>query len=201
MDPIDTLMSEHRYIEKALSALEGYARTCGREPDAAFDNRTDLKTLCLFFKTYADKHHHKKEEDILFEKMVECGFSKEFGPLAVMLGEHDSGRSLVGALLEKSELAQWTNETPNIIAENSFEFSSLLRQHIKKEDNVLYPMARQHLADETYLAMKQVFGEIEKKENFEKLLAEIDLLHERYAAGEQEAAEDCSACSEFGCCS
>ena len=54
--------------------------------------RRDVADFGRFFRDFADKCHHGKEEDRLFVKMVEAGFLQNSGPIAVMLSEHDAGR-------------------------------------------------------------------------------------------------------------
>jgi hypothetical protein len=59
-----------------------------------------------FFRNFADRCHHSKEEDELFPKMVEHGIPKEGGPIGVMLMEHDQGRAFVRGMSEAAEQQQ-----------------------------------------------------------------------------------------------
>jgi hemerythrin-like domain-containing protein len=82
MKPRGLLMIEHRLIEKMISLIKKeLARLNSGEsqkPDPKFlDNAID------FIRTYADRTHHGKEEDILFAKLAEkniqgddAGFNK-----------------------------------------------------------------------------------------------------------------------------
>ncbi len=95
MEAIDILMGEHRQIERVLRALEdavARARRGETLPVAGFEAATE------FIGAYADERHHQKEEHLLFEAMVAAGMSKEGGPVAVMLQEHELGRRLVGEM-------------------------------------------------------------------------------------------------------
>ncbi len=73
-----------------------------------------------FLRGFADGCHHGKEEDILFQRLIERGFPREAGPLAVMYHEHEVGRSHVRALMEvaacpgpvDSRGSCWTTPTP-----------------------------------------------------------------------------------------
>lgn len=142
-DPIALLMDEHRLIEKVLSALERWAARVEGGDDAA---RADLGAFVTFIREFADQKHHAKEEDILFDEMTSAGFPKEAGPIAVMLYEHDMGRDRVATLAAAAEeRGPWTDEVRAGAARAAREFATLLRQHIHKEDNILYPMALQHL--------------------------------------------------------
>ncbi len=141
-DPIALLMQEHRLIEQVLSALERYA-------DAVVGGaceRDDLARFVAFIQEFADARHHRKEEDVLFVAMVDNGFPSDGGPIAMMLHEHEVGRSLVGELARIAESHDaWTGEIATRLGEVAREFAGLLRSHIAKEDEILYPMARSAL--------------------------------------------------------
>jgi hemerythrin-like domain-containing protein len=136
---VDLLMQEHRLIEQVLSALASCARKIGSGGDV---DRATVKDFGDFFANFADKCHHAKEEDQLFVKMVDCGMPRDEGPIGVMLVEHDEGRRHVRGLraigagdgpLTPAERAE--------VVEHALAFVDLLREHIMKEDQILYPMA------------------------------------------------------------
>jgi hemerythrin-like domain-containing protein len=143
MDPIETLMSEHRVIEQVLEALLTFAadaRLRGRPGEQA-----ELARFVTFLREYADDLHHAKEEKILFAAMVEHGFPAGSGPIGVMLDEHDRCRALVRRLAGHAGAAAWDDQARQDVAETARAFVALLAAHIRKEDGVLYPMAQQHL--------------------------------------------------------
>ncbi len=143
MDAIDTLMTEHRTIERVLDALVGFTDAAVRKGTA---DRAELARFVEFFREFADACHHGKEEDVLFRTMAENGFPTHGGPLAVMLHEHAQGRALVGALRQLAEAdGAWTPADLARLSETARAFAGVLGAHIQKEDGVLYPMAEQHL--------------------------------------------------------
>lgn len=162
MEATDLLMEEHRLIEKALDALEGWTVHLGRATDA--DEKAELARFVAFIRGFADAYHHGKEEDILFVAMGEHGFPRHVGPIAVMLHEHDLGRSLVAVLdgLAKQS-AEWSKDDLARIAQTAQEFSRLLRQHIRKEDQVLYPMADARLPEPVKAEMLRRFQAFEEQ--------------------------------------
>jgi hemerythrin-like domain-containing protein len=96
MIPVGPLMVEHRLIEKLMpqirEAVESARRTGAIDPEFvefAFD----------FVRTYADRCHHGKEEDILFRELdrkpLEPGLRKTMDEL---VEEHTTGRRVVGEL-------------------------------------------------------------------------------------------------------
>lgn len=157
---IQDLMNEHRLIEQVLGSLETFAERLERG-DAA--ERKTVQDYGDFFRNFADKCHHGKEEDRLFAKMADHGFPREYGPLAVMLAEHAEGRSHVGVLAETGEgSGPLTEEERESVARHAKAYIPLLRAHIMKEDNVLYPMAMQALPGGVLDAMAQEFEAFER---------------------------------------
>jgi hemerythrin-like domain-containing protein len=151
MDAIETLMSEHRLIERVIDALVAFSAESSRRdvvaaPDAAAD-KAELSRFVGFIREYADACHHGKEEDVLFAAMVDAGFPAHAGPVGVMLAEHREGRRLVGVLRELAERPTgWDVNDRQLLAEAATGYAELLRAHIHKEDAILYPMAEQRLA-------------------------------------------------------
>jgi hemerythrin-like domain-containing protein len=139
-----------------------------------------------FFREFADAYHHGKEEHILFDAMVEHGFPRHAGPIAVMLQEHDMGRAQVAVLAAKAAQSEaWSDEDRQTIADAANDYSGLLRAHIHKEDAILYPMAEQRLPPE---ALLRVGEDCERFENeragsgaHERLTALADALVLRHA--------------------
>jgi hemerythrin-like domain-containing protein len=138
---IESLMTEHRLIEQVLGSLETFADNLAKGADA---ERETVREYAEFFRNFADKCHHGKEEDRLFVKMGEFGFPRDFGPIAVMLSDHAEGRTHVRAIAAVGEgSGPLSEEERNSVIANAQGYIPLLRSHIMKEDNILYPMALQ----------------------------------------------------------
>lgn len=199
MDAVETLMSEHRVIEQVLDALEGFAEDVVRR---GATEKQELGRFVTFVREFADACHHGKEEDILFAAMVEAGFPRNGGPIAVMLHEHDRGRALVGILKAKAEQeGPWTDADRQEVAEVARGYAAMLHAHIHKEDAILYPMAEQHLAAEV---MARVAEECERYEaaregTHEQLHALAEELVARHAPAVHPEAKSPHG-SGFGCC-
>lgn len=150
MDPIDLLMSEHRVIERVLDAFLVVADEWRR----GGDGRPTLARFVRFIREYADLRHHGKEEDLLFEAMIEHGVPREYGPIACMLGEHEAGRALVAQLGRRAtQPTAWTVDDRDDNLRDAMDFTALLRNHIAKEDQMLYPLARRTLPAATVEAL------------------------------------------------
>jgi hemerythrin-like domain-containing protein len=125
-----------------------------------------------FFAQFADKCHHAKEEDLFFPLLKARGVREEGGPIGVMLHEHDVGRDCVRRMRESSETDEFNGAT---FATAAKEFIPLLRQHIFKENNILFKMAASMLSEADDADMNVKFSEIEEQRD-------LAGLHERYDA-------------------
>lgn len=140
---LEILMTEHRVINSVLSSLLTFINglTEGDE-----EGRKMLDRYIDFFRNFADGCHHSKEEDLLFQKMVDFNFPLESGPLAVMNEEHQQARVLVRSMAKHVERkGPFSLDEIAELQRTAMEFAALLSGHIMKEDNVLYPMAQKAL--------------------------------------------------------
>ena len=162
MHATEVLKEEHRVIEKVLNALYAFALKLERGEEV---NVSILEKSIDFIKTFADRCHHGKEEDRLFQLMARQGFPKNSGPIAVMLQEHELGRSFVKAMADAIERYKGGDaSSKGDIVENAREYTNLLRQHIYKEDNVLYPLADRTLREKDQKNLIDEFEEFEREE-------------------------------------
>jgi hemerythrin-like domain-containing protein len=177
MEPIKKLMDEHQVILRGIDILEEaitFLNDGQNVPPEKF------RKLIDFIRNYADKYHHAKEEDILFVKMRDSGFPVNGGPIEVMLVEHDQGREHIKGLEAGVELLeQGDGQGKNKIIENSVSYAALLRSHIHKEDNILYPMAVNSLGQDVINTMIPDFEKVEQaqagvEEKYIKLLDGFD---------------------------
>jgi len=197
-DAIQALMDEHRVIEQVLGALETFADRL--ETGETLD-RTAVAKFADFFQNFADRCHHGKEEDRLFAQMERNGFPKEYGPLAVMLAEHVEGRSHVGALAAAGEGSGALSATEReAVLAHARAYIPLLRNHILKEDNILYPMALQAIRNEEMDELAKAFEAFERSVMGEGAHARYHgLAEELVAAYPPDPARMASASACFGC--
>jgi hemerythrin-like domain-containing protein len=144
-DVTQALVAEHRLILRMIALLEKNA------PQTAAGEYTNWQFYLDgidFIRQYADRFHHAKEEDVLFKALIDNGMPKDNSPVAAMLMEHDLGRSYVSAM-ETAVLAAQTgrDDTCQAIADNAQAYAALLRDHISKEDDILYPLAERVLPE------------------------------------------------------
>ena len=130
------LSDEHRVIERVLAALERLTE----KPAAEF--LEPWKKALDFIRHFADHCHHFKEEKVLFPALEAHGIPNEGGPIGMMLLEHEEGRSYVRAMFDAlSKIAAGDPSAQAALFENAKLYLRLLREHIQKEDDILFRMA------------------------------------------------------------
>lgn len=162
MKPTQTLMDEHRVIERMMDIVEAAAARLEWGESVPPNVFADVG---LFFSRFADKCHHGKEEANLFPVMVRRGIPQEGGPVGVMLAEHVQGRGYVRAIRDLG--AQYadgklSDTRPLIQAVRSYV--GLLRPRIQKEDRILYRMADQMMTEQDQRDLSEAFDRVEREE-------------------------------------
>lgn len=156
--PTDLLRADHQDVLKKLDHLARVINGLD-EPDAV---TSGLKELGAFFKTEIWTHF-AKEEDALFPEMEQF-IPREAGPIGQMLIEHEDlretnerfQRGVDGYLRDPSD-----GEAAALIRENGGRIVVVLRDHIYKEDNILFMMADMHLSEVQNRRILDLFKRIE----------------------------------------
>lgn len=162
MSPTETLRHEHRVV---LLVLTGAEREANAIRGGAAVHAEAVEQMLEFFRNFVDRCHHAKEERHLFPALAAKGFSPESGPVAVMLHEHEQGRAAVRAIAAALPGARAGDRKAALaLAGSLLGYAELLRAHIFKEDNVLFPMAEQVLPDEEQARLAGEFDAVEAEE-------------------------------------
>lgn len=167
MDSVDILINEHVYIKKVLVAIK---RDCeqlveGKDVDVNF-----YRKVIDFVRNFADKYHHQKEENMLFNIMAEKNEALKTGVIQGMLLEHDLGRMYIRNL--EDALNKYENgdkKQKAYIVANAISYALLLEGHIDKEDNAVYMTARKVLDKGTQEKLKEEYEKIERDEENTKI--------------------------------
>ncbi|MDW7712385.1 MAG: hemerythrin domain-containing protein [Deferrisomatales bacterium] len=142
-DVTSVLTEEHRLILRMIDLVEHNTRLVEEGGFSDWDFYLDAVD---FIRHYADRFHHAKEEDVLFRELVRNGMPEQNSPVAAMLMAHDQGRAFVRGMEEAARRAKGGDASaPAAVAENARGYAALLRDHIDKEDNILYPLAERVL--------------------------------------------------------
>ncbi len=178
MRSVETLMQEHRVIERGLAVLEAMGRKLAAGEDLPLER---VEGLLDFFRDFADGCHHAKEEGSLFPALEARGVPRAGGPVGVMLAEHEEGRGYQRRLRQELGHLRADRAAQERFAEAAAGYANLLRQHILKEDQVLFRMADQVLspADDRRLVEeferheREVMGP-EVHERFHQLIQDLE---------------------------
>ncbi len=145
---IDILVKEHEMISKFVDHMEQVCVNIldeGKLPIAVF------RAAVAFIREFADGQHHKKEEDILFQYMIDhLGEVAQHLVRNGMMVEHDLAR--VHNMEMEKALDEYEKNPATIhklhVISNMMGYVYLLRRHIHKENNVAYPFAQRDLPEE-----------------------------------------------------
>ncbi|MBE0505016.1 MAG: hemerythrin domain-containing protein [Desulfuromonadales bacterium] len=144
-DVTQVMVDEHQLILRMITLVE---KNTALLEQGKFRNWQFYLDAVDFIRNYADRFHHAKEEDVLFVELIANGMPAKQSPIEAMHMEHDQGRAHVRAMEAAAQKAL-TGESGQgaIIAEHAKGYAALLRGHIDKEDNILYPLAERVLPE------------------------------------------------------
>lgn len=149
------LREEHRHILAVAEALDALLA----EANAGRWNVEAFADCVTFIRLFADACHHGKEEDLLFPELEKAGMPRDRGPIAVMLYEHQQGRTYARYMAESLDGARGGDEKARATLRNAAAgYVNLIRGHIMKEDNVLFAMADQAVRGAACESMCSAYG-------------------------------------------
>jgi hemerythrin-like domain-containing protein len=135
--PIGPLMIEHRLIERMIEVMKRQLQEWETEPtmDPSF-----IETAVDFIRTYADRCHHGKEEDILFRDLSKKPISGNHKRIMEeLVEEHRWGRRTTGRLIEANQAYRKGHaEAASTILECVKTLVEFYPKHIEKEDRYFF---------------------------------------------------------------
>ncbi len=181
MNATDQLRAEHEGITTMLDILE---RISGQMASGKPANPDHLDQIVEFLSVFADQCHHGKEEDILFPALEKAGIPREGGPIGVMLSDHEQGRGHIRAMRKALENLKAGRDGAEEFARAARDYIELLRNHILKENNVLFVMAEKTLTSEEQTRLFEAFETMEQEkigagrhEAFHRLMDELSRVY------------------------
>ena len=146
---VDILLEEHQNIEKLLLVLEHELEIFDRSGRPDYEI---LQTIIQYFQDYPENCHHPKEE-LIFEKLKlrDPAAARRFGDVEA---EH---------AVETRRLRSFARAVQYILADQEFlretfhlavhDFIEHQREHLKKEERLLFPAALKALQSEDWAAI------------------------------------------------
>lgn len=168
MMPIGPLMKEHRLIERMVRLMERELRRISEK------NRADpgfIDVAVDFIRTYADRCHHGKEEDILFRDLAKKQLSAEHKRIMnELLEEHVLARKTTGRLVSaKESYVQGAAHALSGIVDSMQDLVEFYPAHIEKEDKHFFVPCMGYFSDQEQSDMLQEFWEFDRQ-----------LIHDKY---------------------
>jgi len=152
------LRQEHEVILGVLDATEKTANAleAGSEIPAEV-----LQETVEFLRKFADTQHHGKEEDHLFPKLRQS-MPMAGGPVIMMLMEHQIGRSHITRMAEAAKSYSEGNRAAGAEwADAALDYAALLREHIYKENNIVFAVAERVLTPDEQQQLASAFAEVD----------------------------------------
>lgn len=168
MKPIGPLMWEHRLIEQIIPLMRTEIRTIqqNERADVVF-----IERAVDFFRTYADRTHHGKEEDILFLELGKKPLSPEHLRIMEELqDEHVKARGNVRAIIgAKQAYMDGDDRARETIVSCMNNLVELYPGHIEKEDKRFFFPVMDYFTPEEQRKMLAAFFDFDRK-----------MIHEKY---------------------
>ena len=169
MKPIGPMMKEHRLIERMLALL---GRELGAIVAGMKVNPVFIETAVDFFKTYADRTHHGKEEEIYFRDLGLKDIAAEHRrTMEELVEEHVYARAEVRALMAANE--RYAAGNLAALDELTGHLTTLVGfypGHIEKEDKHFFFPTQEYFSKEEQDAMLREFGDFDAR-----------MIHEKYS--------------------
>ena len=147
--PVQRLVDEHNWIKRLLALIPVMVD----EIRASGEIDSELLLAAVdFIRGYADRFHHMKEEDILFDYT-----DRNATIVQVIFQDHDRARGFVRAIVQAVE-----DGDHDALCSNLINYRDLLTEHIDKEDKILYPYIDRAL---TTSQVGQIFQRFEESES------------------------------------
>jgi len=161
-------MIEHRLIEQMILLIKN---ALGRIESTRAVDPVFIDTAVDFIRTYADRTHHGKEEDILFRELHQRNLSEaDQSLMQELIEEHAFGRKTTRALVEAN--ARYRNGDVSAMAEIAGNLRTLIDfypRHIEKEDKVFFPASRAYFSAAEDQGLLAEFWEFDRQ-----------IIHEKY---------------------
>lgn len=158
--PTDQLLAEHGKIQLLLDVVD-------RLGDLALVDKAPLDRIAAaldLIRGYADGLHHSKEEAVLFPLLEAKGMRRDRGPIGCMLREHDVGREAVADMAAALDALRGGQDAGGAFHEAAASYTALLRDHISKEDEVLFPWAESIIDDDDRAQLETSFDRVESED-------------------------------------
>ena len=168
MMPIGPLMIEHRLIERMIDVMREELTMIEKERKLSPEF---LEMAVDFIRTYADRCHHGKEEDILFRELGAKNLKDEHRhTMEELVEEHRWGRKMTARLVEANKrYIEGDKDAVSAVIDCMRSLVQFYPKHIEKEDKHFF------------IPCMDYFTEVERQTILEEEWEfDRNLIHEKY---------------------
>lgn len=177
MKPVGPLMIEHRLIERMVTLLSNALETMKKTNTV---NNDFISTGADFFRTYADRTHHGKEEEIFFRELSMKELSAaDKNMMERLIQEHVWARQAVAKLAAAN--ARHAGGDREALKDMMYELEKIVTfypMHIEKEDKGFFLPVMQYFSEQEQHAMLDEFWVFDR-----------GMIHEKYKSIIEEEEE------------
>lgn len=161
LHPTDVLRKEHAIIQKMAKAAKQDAIKIQKTGAGDAERITKFHD---FFKNFADRCHHAKEEGELFPVLREDNVDPII--IDLLIKQHEEGRILLAGIEDVlKRLTDGTSATDTqAVARYILEYAELMARHIRIENEYLWPRAAEQLSDLQKDSLAKAFHRIETED-------------------------------------
>lgn len=172
------LMIEHRLIERMLSAMQSALAELGSSQRV---DREFVDVAVDFMRTYADRTHHGKEEDILFRELSTRELSADDRrAMDELIADHAFGRQTTDDLARANEQYRSGDESALTTIHSQLRtLCDFYPRHIEKEDELFFPAARAYFSEEEDQTLLARFWAFDRTMIHEKYTLVVEALEKR----------------------
>lgn len=178
MSPTENLKREHEAISEVLNIMSKIADDI-REKKVFYT--TDIDSIVDFLIAYWYNCHNQKEEQVFYPALIKAGIHTDDESIGDITHEHSMGRIYIREMSHSIENCKIGNSfSSEKLVDSLTNYVNLLRFHIQKEEEVLFPKANVVLTEENQREISNQFEAIEEQtighsvhEHYFELLKEL----------------------------
>jgi len=158
MNPISDLRGEHDAMAIVIVAMQ----KCAIDIQKNFHvDLFRIGQIIDFLRTYNDHCHHEKEEKILFPALLECNIPWADEAIHHLADEHKMARRYLHEIDDHlNNYLDGRSHTLEHLSTGMTKYTTLQENHIKTENEILFPLSQQYLnkkkQENMYLNFKNI---------------------------------------------
>jgi hemerythrin-like domain-containing protein len=156
--PVALLMNEHGIIRLMVDSVKKRVEETSNPPKQKLT--TEFVDIAVdFFKIYADRCHHGKEENILFRELAKKQISPEHRKMMdELITEHIYARETADALVEANKkYRKGKSEALDEIQDRLKQLVEFYPNHIEKEDTRFFYPSMEYFSEQELDSMVEEF--------------------------------------------